>query len=132
MVKLYICLGTQSAGLLKLKKLRYTKYNKKHSLRTALDDLYSLEKNSTEMGKIGESQCAGRSKVVQSLPPIDSTDVTSTDLTTDDEIPTGISFDKLHPPFHFFPLYLSHSSTFLICTILFQVLSGYYTFQVPG
>ena len=30
--------------------------------------------------------------------PLDSTDVTTTDITTDDEIPKGISFDKLHSP----------------------------------
>ena len=97
-VKLHTFVGTQSAGLLKLKKLRHAKQNKKPPLHTALEDLYSLESKSTDKGNIHESQFAGTSKVVESPPPIDSTDVTTTDITTDDEIPAGISFDKLHPP----------------------------------
>ena len=39
-IKVQIFLGTQSAVLLKLKKLRDRKYNKKPPLCTALDDLY--------------------------------------------------------------------------------------------
>ena len=97
-VKVEIFVGTQSAGLLKLKQLRQRKYNKRPPLRTALDDLYSLESKCTDKGNMHESQSAGTSKVVECGEAVDSTDVTSTDVTTDDKIPAGISFDQLHPP----------------------------------
>ena len=78
--------------------MRYSKYNKKPPLCTALDDLWSLEKKGINIGRIGTSQSTVPSNLDEAVAAIETTDVTTTDITSDDDIPPGISFDKLHPP----------------------------------
>ena len=86
-------IGTQSEGLRDLKEVRRIKYNKKPPQRTALDDLWSLEKKSRVNEPIGGSQRAGRSNIPEEISAAESTEAS-----TDDDIPPGITFDQLHPP----------------------------------
>ena len=90
---IYLHIGTQSEGLRDLKEVRRIKYNKKPPQRTALDDLWSLEKKSTVNEAIGGTEWAGTSNIAEEMSAAETTDAS-----TDDDIPPGITFDQLHPP----------------------------------
>ena len=86
-------IGTQSEGLRDLKEVRRIKYNKKPPQRTALDDLWSLEKKSRVNEAIRGCEGAGRSNIPEEISAAESTEPS-----TDDDIPPGFTFDQLHPP----------------------------------
>ena len=98
---MYICIthliywhiGTQSEGLRDLKEVRHIKYNKSPPQRTALDDLWSLEKKSRVNEGIGGTEGAGTSNIGEEMSAAETTEAS-----TDDDIPPGITFSQLHPP----------------------------------
>ena len=90
---IYLHIGTQSEGLRDLKEVRCIKYNKKPPQRTALDDLWSLEKKSRVNEAMGGTEGAGTSNIGEEMSAAETTEAS-----TDDDIPPGITFDQLHPP----------------------------------
>ena len=89
---IYLHIGTQSEGLRDLKEVRRIKYNKKPPQHTALDDLWSLEKKSRVNEAIGGTEGAGTSNIGEEMSAAETTEAS-----TDDDIPPGITFEPTTP-----------------------------------
>ena len=87
------CAGTQSAGLIALKKARDNKYGFKGPMRTALDDLTLTGKLNKGNHPVHTSQIAGPS----TKKALKEDDILPVPVTPDRPI-GHLDFDDLHPP----------------------------------